>query len=176
MTGASPIVPPPLPVAMPAEPTLGKRLRCLAAIVTIFVVFGPPVGALTFMLSIAVIGMGSNVDLIGLSWIGLFALIYAAPLSYFLGAGPAAAGGLIFGVRQAFFGPVIWPVAALIGVGLGIGFLVMSGHSLPSMLTVTPLGTGTGILPIRDIAQASPTRRGRAARPRCEPGVPGRRT
>ena len=38
-------------------------------------------------------------------------------------------------VRQAFFGPVIWPVAALIGVGLGIGFLVMSGHSLPSMLT-----------------------------------------
>jgi hypothetical protein len=135
MTDASPIAPPPLPAAMPAEPSLGQRLRCLLAIVMVFVVIGPPVGALAFMLSIAVIGMGAKVDLVGLSWIGLFALIYAAPLSYFLGAGPAAAGGLIFGVRQAFFGPVIWPVAALIGVGLGIGFLVMSGHSLPSMLT-----------------------------------------
>jgi hypothetical protein len=135
MTDASGAIPPPLPAAMPTEPTLGKRLSCLAAIVTIFVVFGPPVGALAFMLSIAVIGMGAKVDLVGLSWIGLFALIYAAPLSYFIGAGPAAAGGLVFGVRQAFFGPVIWPVAALIGVGLGIGFLVMSGQSLPSMLT-----------------------------------------
>ena len=107
MTGASPIVPPPLPVAMPAEPTLGKRLRCLAAIVTIFVVFGPPVGALTFMLSIAVIGMGSNVDLIGLSWIGLFALIYAAPLSYFLGAGPAAAGGAQADARRGAARPLV---------------------------------------------------------------------
>jgi len=137
MTGASGTMPPPLPVAIPAEPPLGKRLRCLFAIVMVFVVIGPPVGALAFMLSIAVIGMGAKVDLIGLSWIGLFALIYAAPLSYFIGAGPAAAGGLVFGVRQAFFGPVNWPVAALIGVGLGIGFLVMSGHSLPAMLTDT---------------------------------------
>lgn len=135
MTEASGAVPPPLPVAIPADPTLGKRLRCVAAVVTIFVVFGPPVGALTFMLSIAVIGMGAKVDLIGLSWIGLFALIYAAPLSYFIGAGPAAVGGLIFGIRQAFFGPVRWFGAALIGLGLGIGFLVMSGQSLPSMLT-----------------------------------------
>lgn len=137
MTGASGTMPPQLPVAIPAEPPLGKRLRCLFAIVMVFVVIGPPVGALAFMLSIAAIGMGSKVDLIGLSWIGLFALIYAAPLSYFIGAGPAAAGGLMFGVRQAFFGAVKWPVAALIGVGLGIGFLVMSGHSLPSMLTDT---------------------------------------
>jgi hypothetical protein len=137
MTDASPIAPPPLPAAMPAEPSLGQRLRCLLAIVMVFVVIGPPVGALAFMLSIAVIGMGAKVDLVGLSWIGLFALIYAAPLSYFIGAGPAAAGGLVFGLRQAFFGPVNWLVAALIGIGLGVGFLVMSGHSLPSMLTDT---------------------------------------
>lgn len=137
MTDASRAVPPPLPVTETAEPSLGKRLNCLLAIVMVFVVVGPPVGALAFMLSIALIGMGSSVDLVGLSWIGLFALIYAAPLSYFIGAGPAAAGGLIFGIRQAFFGPVIWPVAALIGVGLGIGLLVMSGESLPPMLTDT---------------------------------------
>lgn len=135
MTDASDAMPPPLPVAMSTEPPLGKRLRCLFAIVMIFVVIGPPVGAMAFMLSTAVIAMGSKVDLVGLSWIGLFALIYAAPLSYFIGAGPAAVGGLVFGIRQAFFGPVKWFVAALIGVGLGIGFLVMSGHSLPSMLT-----------------------------------------
>ncbi len=135
MADAAPLVPPPLPAADVAEPTLGKRLRCVAAVVTIFVVFGPPVGALTFMLSVAVVGMGAKVDLIGLSWIGLFALIYAAPLSYFVGAGPAAVGGLIFGIRQAFFGLVRWPMAALIGIGLGVGFLLMSGQSLPSMLT-----------------------------------------
>ena len=121
--------------AASAEPTLGARLRCLVAIVAIFLVFGPPVGALAFMLSIAAVAMGAKTDLASLSWIGLFALIYAAPLSYFIGAGPAAVGGLIFGIRQAFFGPVIWPVAALIGIGLGICVLVMSGHSLPSMLT-----------------------------------------
>ena len=121
--------------AADAEPTFGRRLRCLVAIVAIFLVFGPPVGALAFMLSIAAVAMGAKTDLASLSWIGLFALIYAAPLSYFIGAGPAAVGGLIFGIRQAFFGPVIWPVAALIGIGLGICVLVMSGHSLPSMLT-----------------------------------------
>lgn len=137
MTVASPIAPPPLPASMPTGPTLGKRLSCLAAIVAIFVVIGPPVGALAFMLSIAAVAMGAKTDLASLSWIGLFALIYAAPLSYFIGAGPAAAGGLVFGVRQAFFGPVNWLAAALIGAGVGIGFLVMSGHSLTSMLTDT---------------------------------------
>ncbi|MBN8964533.1 MAG: hypothetical protein J0H89_03945 [Rhizobiales bacterium] len=137
MTDAAPTMPPPLPAAVAAEPALGKRLRCLAAIVTIFIVFGPPVGALAFMLSIAVVAMGASVDLVGLSWVGLFALIYAAPLSYFIGVGPAAAGGLIFGIRQAFFGPVVWPVAALIGVGVGIGFLVLSGQLPPPMLTDT---------------------------------------
>ncbi|MCO5132090.1 MAG: hypothetical protein M9932_16260 [Xanthobacteraceae bacterium] len=127
-------MPPPLLATTPAQPSRGKRINCLIAILMVFVFIGPPVGALAFMLTVGLIGMGAKVDLIGLSWIGLFALIYAAPLSYFIGAGPAAVGGLIFGVRQAFFGPVRWPVAALIGIGVGVGFLVISGHSLPSML------------------------------------------
>lgn len=137
MSDVAPILPPPLPAAARPEPSLGRRLRCVLAVVLIFVLIGPPVGALAFMLSIALIAMGSNVDLIGLSWIGLFALIYAAPLSYFIGAAPAAAGGLVFGIRQAFFGPVAWPLAVMIGVGLGLGVLVMSGRSPPRMLTDT---------------------------------------
>jgi len=129
--------PPPLPASPSAQPSRGKRINCAIAILLVFLFIGPPVGALAFILSIALIGMGSHVDLLGLSWIGLFALIYAAPLSYLIGVGPAAAGGLVIGIRQAFYGPIRWPVAMLIGIGLGVGVLVMSGKSLPSALTST---------------------------------------
>ncbi len=36
----------------------------------------PPVGSLVFFLAIALFGMGQQVHLAGLGWIGLFALIY----------------------------------------------------------------------------------------------------
>jgi len=127
--------PPPLPVPLVRQPSRGKRVSCVIAVLLVFVFVGPPVGALAFMLTTALVGMGAKVDLAGLSWIGLFALIYAAPLSYLIGAGPAAIGGLVVGIRQAFFGPVTWPIALLVGAGLGIGFLLMSGQSLSSVLS-----------------------------------------
>lgn len=128
-------VPPPLPAPVMREPSRGKRVSCVVAIVLVFLFIGPPVGALAFMLTTALIGMGAKVDLAGLSWIGLFALIYAAPLSYLIGAGPAAIGGLVVGIRQAFFGPVTWPMALLTGAGLGAGFLLLSGQSLASVVS-----------------------------------------
>ncbi len=131
------VVPPPLPVSSPPSPSRGRRISCAVAIFLVFVFVGPPVGALAFMLSIALIGMGLKVDLAGLSWIGLFAMIYAVPLSYFIGIGPAAVGGLVVGIRQAFYGSIRWPVAMLIGLGIGIGVMILSGKSMPPGLTDT---------------------------------------
>jgi len=130
-------VPPPLPVSSLALPSRGKRISCAVAILLVFLFVGPPVGALAFMLSIALIGMGLKVDLAGLSWIGLFALIYAVPLSYFIGVGPAAVGGLMVGIRQAFYGPIRWPFAVLIGISIGVGVMILSGKSMPFGLTDT---------------------------------------
>ena len=67
----------------------GERLAALdreartarLAIVLVFVLIGPPVGAFIFMLAIAAANM-TNPDLAGLSWVAIFALLYGFPLSY----------------------------------------------------------------------------------------------
>ena len=110
------------------RPGMTARLRRLIAIVLVFIVVGPPVGALAFMLSVGLVGMGTKVDLAGLTWVGLFALIYAIPLSYLFGAGPAAAVGLLVGIRQAYFGAISWPFALAIGLAAAAGFLLVSGQ------------------------------------------------
>jgi hypothetical protein len=112
------------------NPSAAARLRRVIAIVLVFMIVGPPVGAMAFMLSAALIGMGKSVDLAGLTWVGLFALIYAAPLSYLIGTGPAAAVGLLVGVRQAYFGAIQWPLAVAIGIAAGAAFLLLSGQPL----------------------------------------------
>ena len=114
-------------VASPV-PNTAARVRRLIAIVLVFIVVGPPVGALAFFLSVGLIGMGLKADLAGLTWIGLFALIYAVPLSYMIGVGPAAAVGLLVGIRQAWFGAIRWPFALAIGLAAGVGFLLLSGQ------------------------------------------------
>jgi hypothetical protein len=113
-----------------ALPGIGTRMWRLMTIVLVFIIVGPPVGAMAFVLSTALIGMGMKVDLAGLTWIGLFALIYAVPLSYLIGVAPAAAVGLLVGVRQAFFGAIRWPYALLIGLASGLALLVLSGQPI----------------------------------------------
>ena len=113
-----------------AFPGIGARIWRLITIVLVFIIVGPPVGAIAFVLSTALIGMGMKVDPAGLTWIGLFALIYAVPLSYLIGAGPAAAVGLLVGVRQAFFGAIRWPYALAIGLASGLALLVLSGQPM----------------------------------------------
>ena len=109
---------------------LRRRVALLLKVVGVYLLVGPPVGALVFFLSIALVGMGQKVDLAGLGWIGLFALIYGVPFSYLIGTGPAAVAGLVIGVRNAFFGPATWAFAILTGLGVGIGLLTMSGQQL----------------------------------------------
>jgi hypothetical protein len=120
------------------ESSLRSRVTRALAILIVFLLVGPPVGALVFFLTIALFGMGQKVDLAGLGWIGLFALIYGVPLSYLIGIGPAAVAGLVVGIRNAFFRPATWAFAILTGLGVGIGLLLMSGQQL-----IPPTASGT---------------------------------
>lgn len=90
------------------------------AVTLVFVAVGPPIGAITFFISVALIGMGRNVDLAGLGWIGLFALIYGVPMSYLIGSLTAAGTGAILGLGRAFLGWASWTPAVLTGLGIGI--------------------------------------------------------
>ena len=112
-------------------------MRALAILI-VFVLVGPPVGALVFFLTIALFGMGQKFDLAGLGWIGLFALIYGVPFSYLIGIGPAAVAGLAIGIRDAFFRKTTWAFAILTGLGVGVGLLLMSGQQL-----IPPKASGT---------------------------------
>jgi hypothetical protein len=113
-----------------STPSLKSRFIRALAILIVFVLVGPPVGALVFFLTMALFGMGQKVDLAGLGWIGLFALIYGVPFSYLIGIGPAAVAGLAIGIRDAFFRTATWAFAILTGLGVGVGLLVMSGQQL----------------------------------------------
>ena len=112
------------------QPTCLMRMTRVLAVVLVFVLIGPPIGGIVFMMTAALIGLGSGADLAGLTWVALFALIYAVPLSYFAGIIPAAIAGLLLGIRQAYFGPATWPWAVGIGLLIGFGLLYLSGQRI----------------------------------------------
>jgi len=113
-----------------AAPTHVSRLARVFGITMIFVLLGPPVGAVAFMTSTALIGIVRGGDVSSLGWIALFALIYAAPFSYFVGTIPAAAAGLLLGIRQAYFGRASWAYAVAVGLLVGFGTLFLTGQQL----------------------------------------------
>jgi hypothetical protein len=113
-----------------AVPTHSSRLARVLGIVMVFVLLGPPVGAIVFMTTTALTGMAKGGDVSGLGWIALFALIYAAPFSYFVGIVPAAAAGLLMGIRQAYFGRASWAYAVAVGLVTGFGTLFLTGQQL----------------------------------------------
>jgi hypothetical protein len=115
----------------PSYPGWGARLRRVATIMLVFVVVGPPIGEMAFILSTTLIDIRTNGDLAGIPWAVFFALIYAAvPVSYLIGIGPAAVVGLFVGIRQAFFGAIGWPFVLAIGLGAGMMLKVVAGQPL----------------------------------------------
>lgn len=80
-----------------------------AAILLIFLVAGPPIGAITFFLLITLLGMGAKTDIGALVWMTLFAAIYAVPLSYLLGAIPALLAGAAVATGSAVCGRAAQP-------------------------------------------------------------------
>ncbi len=113
-----------------AAPSHGSRIMRVLGIAMVFMLLGPPVGAIVFMTATALTGMAKGGDVSGLGWIALFALIYAAPFSYFVGIVPAAIAGLLMGIRQAYFGRANWAYAVVVGLLVGFGMLFLTGQRI----------------------------------------------
>jgi hypothetical protein len=117
--------------AIPARPSAAARIGRLIAIVLVFVLLAPLIGALIWVALVAGIGLSPDFDVTDPErhWLILLGLIYAVPTSYYFGAVPAAAAGLVIGVTQAFIGRAGWPLA--LGTGLVVAVAVLkSSHQL----------------------------------------------
>jgi hypothetical protein len=111
-------------IPTPAQPSLGARLRRLAAIMLVFIVVGPPVGLMVSMLSIALIG-SAKFNLWALAGVVLLAPSFAIPL-YLSGLKSAGALGLLVGIRQSFFGAITWAFAVAVGIAAGLVAVLLS--------------------------------------------------
>lgn len=98
----------------------------------VFVVIGPPIGAITMFACISASNAARSMDLSGLGWIGLFTLIYGVPMSYLIGAPTAAMAGIVLGLGRAFLSWVSWKPAFLVGVALSL-ILVKSTEPIQLM-------------------------------------------
>lgn len=105
--------------ADPVQPTLLRRTLRLVAIVIVFGIVGPPVGAVIFMLAVALLGMNWKPDVSSMLLMTAFSLIYAAPLSYFIALPPAMTAGALIGLRLAFFGRMGWLLALAAALAVG---------------------------------------------------------
>jgi hypothetical protein len=123
--------------AVHARPSTAARIGRLIAIVLVFVVLAPLIGALIWVALVAGIGLRPDFDVAEtdrhwLTWLGL---IYAVPMSYYFGTAPAAGAGLVIGVTQAFVGRAGWPLA--LGTGL-VAAIVVLERSGQGMLIASP--------------------------------------
>lgn len=106
----------------------------------VFVLVGPPVGALTFMGLIATAGIAKPEGATAMDavWIMAFALIYAVPLSYLIGAIPAGIVGALIGGWRAWRGPMPWWGALGIGLTAGLWLFNAGGGPFPSPVSEGP--------------------------------------
>jgi hypothetical protein len=112
-------------VSAPRGPGAAGRIARLLATVLVFVVLGPPLGAVIWIGILAALSMPPQMDAAdpSFTWFTLLGLLYAVPMSYFFGAGPAAAAGLVIGLAQSFVGRAGWPLA--LGTGLVVAVVVL---------------------------------------------------
>jgi hypothetical protein len=103
-------------------------IRRFAGIIAVFVVFGPPVGALAVTLLLAALGLSSGLAAEGWLDQGRFAvgvmllgLVFGLPISYIVGAVPAALVGLATAAWDARTGSISLYVA--LGAALALGVL-----------------------------------------------------
>jgi hypothetical protein len=115
---------------MTARPGPAARIGRLIAVVLVFVLLAPPIGALIWVALLAGIGLPPEWEVMEADRhlvVGL-GLIYAVPMSYYFGAAPAAAGGLVIGFWQSFVGRAGWPLALGTGLVVAIAVLDRSGQ------------------------------------------------
>jgi hypothetical protein len=123
--------------AAKARPGPAARIGRLIAIVLVFVLLAPPIGALIWVALLVGIGLPPEwqVTEADRHWATALGLIYAVPMSYYFGAAPAAAGGLVIGFWQSFVGRAGWPLALGTALVVAIAVLDRSGQGL---LLATP--------------------------------------
>jgi hypothetical protein len=113
------------------RPSAAARIGRLIAIVLVFVVLAPPLGAVIWVALLAAIGLPPEWDVAAPDrhWLTVLGLIYAVPMSYYFGAAPAAAGGLVIGITQSFIGRAGWPLALGTALLVAVVVLERSGQS-----------------------------------------------
>lgn len=118
---------------------LGRRLAILLKVLGVFLLIGPPVGALTLFVGMGVHGASQTGDIAGLWWLSLFGLIYAVPLSYLMGIIPAAAAGFILGAAAALHHVPGLAFSIATGILVGVGLVYYGGRpvAIPSAETAS---------------------------------------
>jgi hypothetical protein len=113
-----------------ARPGAAARLGRLIAIMLVFVVLAPLIGALIWVALVAGIGLSPDFDVSGPDrhWLTLLGLLYAVPMSYYFGAAPAAVAGVVIGATQAFVGRAGWPLALGTALVVAVAVLQRSGQ------------------------------------------------
>jgi hypothetical protein len=106
-------------------------VRQVAGMVMIFMLIGPPVGGLVFLVGrwiaaivLEPVSSGNWLKAITVALVGVvfsaFAAIAAAPYSYLYGIGPAAAAGLVIGIFRLRHGRLNTSTVLVVGGGIGI--------------------------------------------------------
>jgi hypothetical protein len=108
--------------------SIAARIGRLLAVVIVFVVIGPPLGALVLVALVEGLGQRyQELDSSDRNFVTLIDLIVAVPVSYWYGTMPALAAALVIGVRQAFFGRATWPMVLATGLVASLIVLDRSG-------------------------------------------------
>ena len=105
---------------------MSSPIRSSLLTLLVFALLGPPVGAIVFLVTAVGIGMPVG-DASGLGWVAVFAMIYAAPLSYVFGILPALAAGIAIAWRARATGRAGWVFVIATGLVVGLAMAVVTG-------------------------------------------------
>lgn len=108
----------------------GQRIAIITKVLAIFLIVGPPAGAVAFFVGMGLYAVVQSGDAAGLAWVPLFGIIYGVPLSYLIGAIPAAIAGLILGVSAALSYRPGLLFATATGLAVGVGLVAAGGRPI----------------------------------------------
>lgn len=115
------------PVPAPArEYGFGAKLWNFVVVVLIFLLVGPPVGAIVFLGMLAV-WIAKSADPGAVGSVFAFLTLYGILFSWFIGGLPAFLTGLVFALWQTFVRRVSAGAAALVGIGAGLMLALVAG-------------------------------------------------
>lgn len=114
------------PAAPSREYGFGAKLWNFIVVVMIFLVVGPPVGAIVFLGMLAV-WIFKSPDPGAIGPVFAFMTFYGVLLSWIIGGLPASLTGLFFAFWQTFVGRARWTLAGVAGVVAGLLLWLAAG-------------------------------------------------